>query len=98
MPKVRIYKPAKTAMQSGFGNSRLWVMTFEPEAPKTHDPLMGWISSADTRGQVQLRFESEEEAVAYAKRQGYEYTLVEPHGRHIHPKNYADNFKYNRIG
>ncbi|HLI10834.1 MAG TPA: ETC complex I subunit [Alphaproteobacteria bacterium] len=97
MPKVRIFRPTKTAMQSGYGNTRLWVMEFEPEMPRTHDPLMGWISSSDTKPQVKLRFESEAEAVAYAKRQGYDYTIIEPQVRRIHPKSYADNFKYNRV-
>jgi hypothetical protein len=98
MPRVRIYRPAKTAMQSGYGASRHWVMEFEPEAPRTHDPLMGWVSSADTRGQVRLNFENEAEAVAYAKGQGYDYVLSEPRTHKIRPKSYADNFKYDRVG
>jgi hypothetical protein len=97
MPKARIYRPAKTAMQSGYGNTRQWVLEFEPETPREHDPLMGWTSSADTKTQVRLRFDSEEEAVAYARRQGYEYSLVEPKAHKIRLKSYADNFKYNRI-
>lgn len=97
MAKVRIYRPAKTAMQSGYGNTRRWVLEFEPEAPKSHDPLMGWTSSADTKGQVGLRFASEEEAIAYAKRQGYDYVLAEPKARPVRPKSYADNFKFNRV-
>jgi len=47
---------------------REWVMEFEQERPRTHDPLMGWTSSADTRTQVRLRFASEAEAIAYAER------------------------------
>jgi hypothetical protein len=97
MPSVRIFRPAKTAMQSGVGNTREWVMEFEPTLPKSHDPLMGWTSSADTREQVHLRFASEAEAVAYAERQGYRYSLSEPHSHKIRPKSYADNFKYNRL-
>lgn len=97
MPKVRIYRPAKTAMQAGMGNTREWVMEFEAAAPRTHDPLMGWVSSADTRAQVQLRFETEAEALAYAARQGYEAALAEPKAHKSRPKSYADNFKYNRI-
>jgi hypothetical protein len=97
MPKVHIYRPAKTAMQSGNANTRQWVLEFEPDAAKTHDPLTGWISSADTKGQVQLRFESQDEAVAYARRQSYEYNLVEPKTHTIRPKSYADNFKFNRV-
>ena len=96
MASVRIYRPAKSAMQSGTANTREWVMEFEQERPRTHDPLMGWTSSADTRTQVQLRFASEAEAIAYAERQGYSYTLSEPHARQVRPKSYADNFRYNR--
>ena len=97
MPKVRIFQPAKTAMQSGYGNTRQWVLEFEPVAGKSHDPLMGWVSSSDTKGQVQLRFETEAEAIAYAKRQGYDYSLAEPKARKFRPKSYAENFKYNRV-
>ena len=30
---VRIYRPAKTAMQSGEARTKDWVLEFEPEAP-----------------------------------------------------------------
>ncbi|HUC61643.1 MAG TPA: ETC complex I subunit [Alphaproteobacteria bacterium] len=96
MAKVRIYRPAKTAMQSGWGNTRQWVLEYEP-GREWHDPLMGWVSSADTNRQVHLRFASEAEAVQYAERHGLDYTLVEPNARKIKPKTYADNFKYNRV-
>jgi hypothetical protein len=97
MPKVRIFRPTKSAMQSGWGNTRAWVMEFERDQPEAHEPLMGWVSSADTKSQVRLSFDTEDEAIAYAKRQGYEYSLIEAHGRHIRPKSYADNFRWNRV-
>ena len=97
MPSVRIYRPARTAMQSGTANTREWVMEFEPGLPKSHDPLMGWTSSADTREQVHLRFANAQEAVAYAERQGYSYTLSAPPQHRLRPRPYADNFKYNRL-
>ena len=40
-----------------------WVMEFPPDAPRVADPLMGWTSSTDTRAQVQLTFDTKEEAV-----------------------------------
>ncbi|MCX7346697.1 MAG: ETC complex I subunit, partial [Alphaproteobacteria bacterium] len=55
---VRIYKPARNAMQSGKGKSQDWILEFEASAPRTTDPLMGWTSSGDTRQQVKLRFET----------------------------------------
>jgi len=96
MIEVCIYKPAKTAMQSGHGNTRDWVLEFEPGAPKVTDPLMGWIGSADTRGQVKLRFGSKEEAIAFANKHGLAYRVQEPRTRRIRPKSYADNFSFRR--
>jgi hypothetical protein len=95
--QVRIYKPAKTAMQSGTGNTREWVIEAEPSR-KEIDPLMGWTSSRDTMNQVVLRFETKEEAMAYAHKQGWMYTLDEPKLRTVRPRAYADNFAYTRIG
>jgi hypothetical protein len=93
-PRVRIYRPAKTAMQSGRGNTRRWVLEFEPAAPKAHDPLMGWVSSGDTSSQVRLRFASKEDALAYAAKHGLNAEVVEPRERRIRPKSYADNFRW----
>jgi hypothetical protein len=64
--KVRVYKPAKNAMQSGQAATKHWVMEFEPGAKKVADQLMGWIGSTDTRGQVRMYFETLEEAQAFA--------------------------------
>ena len=92
---VRIYKPAKTAMQSGRGLTHEWVLEFEPGARRP-EPLMGWTSSADTLAQVQLPFPGKEEAVAYAEKHGLIYALEEPQERRIKPKAYADNFRFDR--
>lgn len=98
MPHVRIYRPAKNAMQSGRGNSRHWVVEFEPSDRKQPDPLMGWNGSRDTRAQVRLSFETKEEAVAFAEREGHSYVVSEERPVKAHkPKNYADNFRFDRI-
>ncbi|MCC7016533.1 MAG: ETC complex I subunit [Rhodospirillales bacterium] len=97
MTVARIYRPSKTAMQSGRGNTRRWILEFEPAAPKTIDPLMGWTGSGDMAGQVRLRFASGKEAIAYAKRHGLAYQLIEPKERVVRPKSYADNFAFNRV-
>jgi hypothetical protein len=93
---ARIYKPAKTAMQSGRANARDWALEFEPQGGKERDPLMGWTSSADTPQQVRLFFETREEAVAYCKRRGLDYDINEPRERVIRPKSYASNFRWDR--
>ena len=94
---VRIYRPVKTAMQSGRARTDRWVLEFEPGAREV-EPLMGWTSSGDTRRQLRLRFDSKEEAVAYAQKHGLMYTLEEPQDREIRARAYADNFAYSRLG
>ena len=94
--QVRIYKPAKTAMQSGQAQTKEWLLVTEP-APKIMDPLMGWTGSRDTMQQVRLRFETLDEAKAYAEKMGWRYTIEQPQARHVRPKAYADNFRYGRI-
>jgi hypothetical protein len=93
---ARIYKPSKTAMQSGFANTKLWVLDYEPEQPRNVEPLMGWTSSADMRQQVRLRFESKEEAIAYCERLGIAYQVSEPKPVARRTAAYADNFAFNR--
>ena len=93
--KVRIRKPAKTAMQSGQANTKEWLLESEP-APKEIDPLMGWTSSRDTMQQVELWFPTLDEAKAHAERNGWQYTIEQPHVRPVRPKAYADNFAFAR--
>lgn len=94
--KVRIYQPAKNAMQSGRAHVGRWRLEFEQRAPRAIDPLMGWTSSADTTQQVGLWFDSRDEAIAHARREGYEFEVREGAPRAIRPKNYADNFRFDR--
>ncbi|MCH7943396.1 MAG: ETC complex I subunit [Proteobacteria bacterium] len=94
---VRIYRPAKTAMQSGTANSKRWLMDFEPTAPKITDPVMGWTGSPDTREQVKLRFASRDEAVAFAEKHDLAYSVTEPQDETPQPKSYAANFSYDRV-
>ena len=95
---ARIYKPAKTAMQSGTGKSKSWVLEYEPAAARSIDPLMGYTSSTDMNGQVRLSFEDKDAAIAYAEQHGLAYRVIEPKPRKPQPKSYADNFKFGRIG
>ena len=93
---ARIYKPAKTAMQSGTANTKEWVLDYEPEQPRQIEPLMGWTSSGDMRQQVRLRFDSEQEAIAYAERHGIPYQLSEPKRAARLGISYSDNFAFKR--
>jgi hypothetical protein len=93
---ARIYRPAKTAMQSGKAKTHDWVLEFEPASARVPDPLMGWTSSMDMNGQVRLTFESQEQAVAYAQKHGIAFQLFEAREPRLVLKAYADNFAYNR--
>ncbi len=95
---ARIYKPAQTAMQSGPARTKEWLLDYEPEAPREIDPLMGWTSSGDMKAQIRLAFETKEEAVAYAERNGIPYRVMEPTPRKPVRKTYADNFRFGRNG
>jgi hypothetical protein len=94
--RARIYQQPKTAMQSGTAGTQDWVLDFEPAEARRPDPLMGWIGSADTQSQVRLRFDSREDAVAYAEKHGFTYEVELPKPRRFRPKAYADNFRYGR--
>jgi hypothetical protein len=93
---ARIYKPAKTAMQSGTAKTREWVLDYEPEQPREIEPLMGWTSSGDMRQQVRLQFATAEEAVAYAERHGIPYQVFDTKTSARQPIAYADNFAFKR--
>jgi hypothetical protein len=93
---ARIYKPTRTAMQSGKAKTRLWVLEFEPETPREADPLMGWTSSSDMKQQVKLTFDSREEAEGYARRKGIAYKVFEPKQAAPKSKSYSDNFRWGR--
>ena len=93
---ARIYKPARTAMQSGTAKTKDWVLDFDPEQPRAVEPLMGWTSSADMRQQVRLQFDSKEEAIAYCEREGIAYRVIEPKKTARRVIAYADNFAYSR--
>jgi hypothetical protein len=89
---ARIYRPARTATQSGRAKTFHWVLEMAPKMPKVTDPLCGWIGSGDTEQQLKLHFPSKEAAIAYAKREGLDYRVFEPHKRIVTPKSYAENF------
>jgi hypothetical protein len=93
---ARIYSPAKTAMQSGKAKTGRWILEFEPEKPRKIDPLMGYTSSADMKSQIKLSFETREEAVAYAKKEGVAFRVEEPKELRRRQISYAENFRYDR--
>jgi len=91
MNRAKIYKPTKTAMQSGSRNTKNWLLEFDTKNTGI-DPLMGWESSKDTMSEVKLEFSSKDEAIAYVKKNNIEYYIIEPQKRKLNKKSYTDNF------
>ena len=91
MKKAKIYKPSKTAMQSGKRNTKKWVLEFDTLNTGIN-PLMGWETSEDTMSEVKLEFSTKGEALNFAKKNNIEYYIVEPQKNKIIKKSYSDNF------
>lgn len=81
-------------MQSGRANMAEWVLEYELETPRRPEPLMGWVSSEDTLNQVQIKFLTKDAAIAFAEKEGFDYTVSEAQTRKVKPQSYIDNFKY----
>ena len=94
---ARIYKPSKSATQSGLARTKQWLLVFDQEKPREIEPLMGWTSSGDTRQQLSLWFDTKEEAIAYAEREGIAYRVEEAQDSKRRLMAYSDNFKFNRV-
>lgn len=91
--EVKIYKPAKSAMQSGKAN-RKWVA--KPVSDENHrrlNQLMGWVSSNSTKNsQLLFEFNSKEEAIEFAEKNQIKYFVQEPKVASFKSKSYAGNF------
>ncbi len=94
MRKAKIFKPVKTAIQSGKRNSKKWILEFETQDTGIN-PLMGWETSTDTMSEVKLEFDSKELAIHFAKENNIEYHIIEPQKSKMVKKSYADNFVKN---
>jgi hypothetical protein len=91
--KVKIFKPAKSAMQSGKKNSKKWLMLpFEEINTRSISKLTGWTSSNDTSTQLKFEFSSKEDAINFAKDRNFTYEIEEPKIATLKKKSYAENF------
>lgn len=94
---ARIYRQPKSAGQSGQHGIHDWIFEYGQSSPHRPTRLMGWTGSTDTQSQICLRFDSREDAEAYAQRYAIPYEVEFPVARIRRPKVYADNFAANRI-
>jgi hypothetical protein len=97
MMDVRIYQPTKTAMQSGRAKTKRWKLEFVQRSGNYVEPLMGWVGMRDTQQQLNLWFETQDQAISYAQEHGLRYSVQEPHKKIMRPKSYASNFRYDQV-
>ncbi|XP_072762004.1 NADH dehydrogenase [ubiquinone] iron-sulfur protein 4, mitochondrial [Anoplolepis gracilipes] len=93
--RVRIYQPAKSAMQSGTNNTQFWQMDFDTRE-RWENPLMGWTSSGDPMSNIQVNFATKEEAIAHCKKMGWDYYVQKPNLDQPKPRSYGINFSWNK--
>ena len=94
LPDAYVYRPPRSAMQSGTAHTGEWILEFEPASRLQPEPLMGWSSTRDPFGSMfQLRFIDRQSAIDFAERHGWTYLVRNPPPRHFRPKRYADNFR-----
>ena len=94
MKKAKIYKPSKTAMQSGTRNTKKWILEFDTKDAGIN-PLMGWETSNDTMSEVKLKFSSKDQAISYAKKNNIDYYVLKTQKQKKFNKSYADSFLKN---
>ena len=83
------------AMQSGRAN-RYWVLEFAPSSKGVIDPLTGTMRSSDVRSQLDLKFDSLDDAIAYAKDNNIPHRVVKPRTVKRVSRSYAENFDFER--
>ena len=95
---VIIYKPTKSAMQSGLATNKFWILKYISYSKTDLDPVMGWSGSNDTSKQIILKFNSKDEAIDYAELHSLKFRVLNNNPKKRKPKSYSDNFSYKRKG
>ena len=95
---VIIYKPTKSAMQSGLATNKFWILKYISYSKTDLDPVMGWSGSNDTSKQIVLKFNSKDEAIDYAELHSLKFRVLNNNTKKIKPKSYSENFSYKRMG
>mmetsp|Transcript_15250 Transcript_15250/g.21016 ORF Transcript_15250/g.21016 Transcript_15250/m.21016 type:complete len:256 (-) Transcript_15250:45-812(-) len=77
---VYIRQKQQNAMTSGMENTKTWVLGWK-QGTRWSNPLMGWTSTDDPMSNLEMRFESEEQAVTFCNKMGWKH-IVAPE-RHL---------------
>lgn len=76
--------PSLPGADDGAGQPRKWINT----------PMLSWTSSDDPVGALKLQFSTLQDAIRYADRMGWQYSIHEPKQPAWRTKSYADNFTF----
>jgi NADH dehydrogenase (ubiquinone) Fe-S protein 4 len=105
MPEVQAQRvvdiapyPSKT-LQSGDRYNNVWQIKWKRDEERWSNPLMGWTSTADPMSNVVLDFDSRDDAIAFAKRNGWAYDVkpaIEYNLTELGETTYAHNFLPNK--
>ena len=93
---AKIYQPAKSPMQSGLKGTQMWHIDFAAKDRPVIDPLTGSMTSTNTLKQIDLKFKTLDDAVAYVKARNIPYQVVAKKERKRISRSYAENFDYDR--
>lgn len=94
--RVRIYIPAKNAMQSGTNNIHHWEIEFDTRE-RWENPLMGWSSTGDPLSNMHVEFNSKDEAIEHCEKNGWRWFIdAEEKPKKERVKNYGVNFAWNK--
>ena len=96
MQQAIIYSPSKTAMQSGTAKTGYWILEFKSVLPQVNNPLMGWAGGSETEMQISLKFNTQDEAVAYANSHDISFTVRKSNKRGLRIKSYNENYAFNK--
>ncbi len=84
-------------MSSGTAKTNYWILEFAAEGERRKDAFTGWNSIDGTANQVKLKFDTLDEAQAYAAARGLAVRVDKPHKRKRLSKSYSDNFRHDRV-
>lgn len=95
--RVRIFRPAKNAMQSGIQNTKKWKIEFD-NRERWENPTIGWCSNADPLSNISMAmtFKTKEAAMDFVERQGWSYFVDEPKEKTLQAKSYGANFSWDK--
>lgn len=90
--KFLIFKPPKSAMQSGLNNSKKWCLCNNEINESFMSSKFCWNGTSNPEKKIKLFFENLDSAINFAKKNNYDYEILKPNKRTLIKKSYAENF------